>query len=287
MTKQESIEAKQNEESQLKCQLAASYYFNKAEFLILPSFLMTIIPAFSSYLSLSNLPVLQIYLPLINVLLNIIGLMLYSSLTNNVRIGASLRQYFDDQVLDFNPNDYLPCQELERKQKILFALQKIAKQAKRNGSTDIDFSTVKNWYVFYDKYPDDKVVHECQRQNQYFTKSQLIFRWLLNISVATLVVLIYWFLLQNGLSLLNCLISLSGFTLSMASRIKSLFKYTYKFIQVKAIHDVIEFTYDEKQIAYEQSLWNELRLLPVLGIDIIHKKTHKQLSKKDEQAHKL
>ena len=284
MKTQDEIIRQQNSEDMLKCQYAARYYYNRAEacfwtIIGISTFniLSMLIPEFESpYLAMCSRFVLAF--------LDVVVVLLFVFMNKNINHGATLRNYFDDIVLGLSVSP-----ENTNESAIQTLIYKAIKHNKNNALISIQNTAydnppgVKNWYTFAEKYSDDEAVFRCQKQNndwtyELFKKKIILFVICLLFSISTGIIMYTVFHVTWDRMAL-CLVSAIVF---LIERIIVEWRYYSQTMKIKNNCEICEKTRTIDQINQLQCSIAQLRHIPVIGINALHKSNASDLSDKFE-----
>ncbi len=289
MNLQERIKKRQNDQDMLECQYSARYYYNAAEirnaislfFSILAAFCV-VIPNFSN----TTISSLILFLPILFSFLSILFIYL---MKRKVLCASTLRNYFDDNVLEFFSNKRSQDEIRKIHTLIIDATSKHrSKFEEQITNTGRDNPPgVKNWYEFSKEYSDTEVVFECQKQNQWWNKRMLCIRLIFSVVLLSFILLgtIALCLLIN-IPVPKILASFCGLIVILIDRIVENKRYICLSSKIDNFFEAYSVSKSKKQIKALQELLESRRSLPVLEINFIHKKLSRVLSERYEDISK-
>lgn len=288
MRRQERIQRRQNEDGMLRTQAAAKSYFNRAEIQNIIAFVISAISVFTMLMTKSENQIWNFLVTCAPGICGVIAYLFYTQMVRNVKRAAILRNYFDAYVLEVGN---LPTTDNERR-RIADLVRKVNKGSGNKTNIQIhntgrdDPPGVKNWYEFSKKYPDERAVYECQRQNIWWSKELINKAMIVNGTVILLVFLsgIAICIWGNTDSAVAALIIFAiTYLLTFADRIKNYIAYKRLSNEIDGIDATIDHAGNEEQIRYLQERINDRRELPVLGMNYMHIKNSATLSKRYEE----
>ncbi len=274
MSQQERIKLLQNNTDMLYCQYSAKYYYNKAERYIIVVSICSLLSALCLFIP-DSLDKLGLFFPLV---LDLLIYILYSLMEKAVTEAALLRNHFDNAVLGFNSStDSRKIQSL------------ISKATAKKGDTlQIQISNtgndnppgVKDWYEFSQDYSDSDIVFECQKQNRWWDKeihkrSTIILYIILTLVLAS-AILVTIFSHTPLEKICACFL---GLIIALIPRIIAHRKYNRLSIEIDKTCQLLDISRNKKLIIALQEQIESRRKLPVIELNIVHKKKSKQLSK--------
>ena len=276
MNQKNKIQKLQNTNDMLNCQYAARFYFNHAEIMGYLAFIISCFSALCIFLPDTN-SMLIISLPII---IDIISFVIQFSFDCIQKKAARLRNYFDAVVLGINEKSFSPEDVKTIKESTLHAInknpQKYQLQIHNTGSDTPP--GVKNWYdLSFKENSKTNAVFECQKQNYIWTDKLSHKRLLITCGVIFCIVAI-------------CISSVCIFHLSPAKWIPCFFALAYNqlsnsfnaYKHYKIMQEIYTITQmpdvenNSIQIKYLQNKISELREIPILEINAIHKHCNKQ-----------
>ena len=143
---------------------------------------------------------------------------------------------------------------------------------------------VKDWYEFSREYTDSEVVFECQRQNQWWNKKLLAKRMVYYAIVCGVVIVASVSLISfSCISAWRIIVSFLGIAISLIDRIYENFLYISLSKKIDNYVELIAISKNDDQIKELQRKIEERRAMPVLEMNIIHKKSSKSLSERYEK----
>ncbi len=266
------INSRQNEDEYLKIQYAARKYFNIAENINYLSWLVCLLSALMVLVPDGVAKWITIGVPL---LLDFLALILTFLFNNKLKNATELRNYFDSQVLMINESNYTDIDKQNLKELALDIYQKNRAEADisiRNTGRD-NPPGVRNWYEFKREVLDINAQYECQKQNIWWNKkmveNRLICFPLIFILLLIIFGLIFAFLKTDVWTIIVCS---AGIVSKIVERIVEHYKYHVISIKIETIRDHIENHLTADDIEKLQLLINERRSIPVLELNLIHKK---------------
>lgn len=274
MTKQDRIVQRQNSSKMLRYQYAARYYYNHAAIILLITLLLSAINLLFALNFKTDCVALTWVLVITPFLINLCVLILYKWLDHTIRIAADLRNFFDEKVLDLKVGSY------DRNERTMLTMvdkairrnpEKAYVQMKNTGHDNPP--GVKDWYEFFRNYSDNEVVFECQRQNHWWNKKMLHRRlffiaacFLAVLSLAITLCIVYK---PNAIRIAPCFFSA---ILAFTERIIANIKYIRLSVKIEDYCESYSHSRDLQQIDQLQKLIAKRRRMPVLEMNIIHKK---------------
>ena len=274
MTKQDRIVQRQNSSKMLKYQYAARYYYNRAARILLIAILLSFINLVFLLNFNSNSVVLTWALIVAPFLIDLLVIILYKLLNHTIRIAADLRNLFDEKVLDLKVDSY----DRDERDLLTFVDKSICKNAEKASiqmkNTGHDNPPgVKEWYEFFRNYPDNEVVFECQRQNHWWNKKMLHRRAFFSVacflSVLAIALTLCIVFKPTAIKIVPCFF---GAVLVFAERIGDNIKYIRLSVKIDDYCESYSHSRDIHQIEQLQKLIAKRRRMPVLEMNIIHKK---------------
>ena len=194
---------------------------------------------------------------------------------------ADLRAFFDAQVLMINAETYSEIDKrrlLELSEYIFEKKRAEAEESFRNTGEKIP-PGVRNWYVFKNPVDGLEAQFECQRQNIWWNKKMVRKRQAVLFVVSLLMIALFIISLINfsssRLSIISCY---AGIALKLIERGIEHKNYYDASLKIEAIQEHIESHLTMDGIQKLQNLINERRRIPVLEINLMHKKNAKKLS---------
>lgn len=278
------INNRQNEDQYLKIQYAARKCFNLAEkvnylcwVLCLLSALMVLIPEGTTKYITVGLPIL----------LDVVAAITVFIFNDKVKNGANLRIFFDSQVLMINEGSYTDIDKQKLKELALNIYQKNKSEAEisiHNTGRD-NPPGVRNWYEFKNNANGVHAQFECQRQNIWWNEKMIKNRRVcLLLSVVTLLIACVLMFILLKTDILNIIACSVGIFLKLTERIVEHKKYYDISIKIDAIQYHIENHLTTDDIVKLQALIDERRNIPVLEINLIHRKKAKKFSSSYEET---
>ncbi len=273
---QQNIENKQNEEFFLKCQYSARYYFNLAEKLNIWVWIICFLTSLTVFIT-SDSNLITLGLPLI---LDLVSFILEYNFNKSVKNASDLRNFFDANVLDINPNKYTETKIRHFKSLIEHTINKnileASTQIKNTGRDNPP--GVLNWYEFSRSFTDNEAKFECQRQNCWWNeklskyKIRLFFFAIIIFLTITLILKYYF-----KISFLRIFLS-SALLFKIFERIHVYCAYCKTSIQIQGDCEMVEHSMTKENIEFLQTKIEKRRKIKVLNYDFIHKKLAAKLS---------
>ena len=140
---------------------------------------------------------------------------------------------------------------------------------------------VKNWYDFSENLnlDNNELILECQKQNGIWTKKLLKYKILITVIVCLVVVFILKCIVAmkklNGIYILFGTIAL---ILKFIERIYLHYKYLRMIPKIEGAIESASIHGNTEQIEYVQKCFENLRDIPVFGINVVHKVLAKKYS---------
>ena len=286
MQLQEIIKDNQNKREKLECQFAARKYYNRAEGCLVAMLICSVISALFVVFPDSPNNVAKVVLVAIPLFLDLVSAIFLISTSQLVKNAALLRNYFDQTVLHFQGKEY-SNEDLRHIRELRSRMvSKYAEECKvqithtsRNNPPG-----VKDWYEFSREYTDSEVVFECQRQNQWWNKKLLAKRMVCYAIVCGVVIVASVSLISlSCISAWRILVSFFGIAISLIDRIYENFLYISLSKKIDNYIELISISKNDDQIEKLQRKIEERRAMPVLEMNIIHKKFSKCFSERYEK----
>lgn len=284
MLNSDTINIRQNEDQYLIIQYAARKCFNGAEKINYLSWVFCLISALLFFVPDSTTKYITIGLPS---LLDIIALISTLIFNKRVKNAADLRNYFDSQVLMINEDNYTANNKQKLRELSLNIYQKNQSEADisiHNTGRD-DPPGVRNWYEFKNTANGVNAQFECQCQNIWWNKKMInnrriclgIFSTILFVTFALLFILF-------RIETLNIFACSVGIVLKAIERFIEHKKYYDTSLKIEAIQEHINNNLTSEGVEKLQDLINERRCIPVLEINLIHRKKAKKYSTSYEKT---
>lgn len=274
MKLQNRIIQRQNSNEMLRYQYAARFYYNRAEIILVVTILLSIINLLFTLAVSANDSSPKWVLSAAPILINIFVIILYIWLNHVIQIAADLRNHFDEIVLG------LKADTCDKDERIMQALidkaivsnrEKAFVQMKNTGHDDP--RGVKDWYEFSKDYPNNEVVFECQRQNQWWNKKMLYGRLLVSaicfLTILALAVFLCLLFKASAKSIVLCFLSAVA---AFIERIIVNVMYIMLSIKIDHFCESYSHTRNRQHIIQLQKLIAKRRRMRVLELNFIHKK---------------
>ena len=280
MSLQKEIQERQNKPEMLMHQFAARYYFNTAEKCFTAAFILSV-AALSLALFDSDDSILSTLLLIIPPMFGVCSWILIFRASRFVKNAALLRNYFDNQVLGLK--DGFTPETTMRKIKQL--TNRVVKKHRTEYEIQVVHTSkdnppgVKDWYEFSKQYSDSEVIFECQRQNQYWTKKllimRLVFYGILFIITLTVAILLCCAFQIGFWKVVSCVFGLLGV---IADSIINNTRYINITSEIDGAIKILEISNDAAQIEKFQEMLGSRREIPVLEINLIHRRNSSSIS---------
>lgn len=272
------ITKRQNETMILKVQYAARHCFNAAEILNYFVWICCTLSFIASVISIESIKSYQVFFSFVFDL--VAALLCYLS-NRFVKMGSTYRAYFDSYVLGikldcFNDDD---IHIMKENAELLFTRHKSKAEQQINNTGYDTPPGVKDWYEMRDSILDSNAVYECLKSNCWWTIRLLKKRNLIKVIAAIILLasLLATFCLTKT-TLLLVIAGSAGFCLKIIERVYVNILY---FISIKKI-DGMKLALDTSRTKKQLDLFAEkvitLREIPVLGVNLLHKRFAKMLS---------
>lgn len=277
------INNRQNQDLCLKIQYAARKYFNAAEKINYLSWGFCILAALMFFIPDSTAKFITIGFP---VLLEIATFVTTFIFNYKLKNAAKLRNYFDSYVLMIKEDEYSTSEKQRLKELAFNIYQNNQTEAQiiiHNTGHD-NPPGVHDWYEFKSNIEGLNSQYECQRQNIWWNKkmvkNRLICSPLIIILLLVLFILMFVFLKPDIWNVIACFL---GVVIKIIERIIEHYKYHVISIKIETIHEHIENQLTTDNIEKLQNLINKRRSIPVLEINLAHKKRANKYSDSYEQ----
>lgn len=278
------INTRQNEDQSLKIQYASRKYFNSAEKINYLSWLFCITSALMVFVPDSVSRLISIGIPAFLEVSALVSSLVFNHMLKN---GAALRNYFDSYVLMIGEDDYTDINKQELRELAINSYQKHKSEANisiHNTGRDSP-PGVRNWYEFKSTIDGIHAQFECQKQNVWWNKKMVKNRlfYLPIIIVVLLFIFVTAFILfkSDVLSIIACTI---GIIVKIVERILDHYHYHVISIKIETIQNHAERRLTTEDISELQALINEIRGIPVLEINLVHKMKAKKYSTSYEET---
>ena len=276
----ESIITRQNERELLTIQYAAKVHFNKAEKLLLPFYGLILISSFLPFVT----TLLNFYWPIDTIISFCIELV-YLFYKNDITKGSSLRNYFDDIVLETNilnldQNEVSQIKEWAYK---VYSKDPIGAEIQMRNSGKDNPPGVYNWYEFDEKKNELDAVFECQKQNIWFNNKSrytaIKFNFILFFIILNCVI---YFITEYNI--FDFAIKIIVLIMILFSHLKANKDYYDISKEIDGISKGLAKSLTEENILLLQKEIDKKRAIPVVSINAIYNKQAKKLS---ELYHKI
>ena len=281
MSLQEKIRKRQNEKAMLKYQFAARKCFNLAETFGNIAFVVSLISVVLILLPEISDESISLFLPIV---LDLVALGSYTAMGHCVSVGADIRNYFDQFVLDIDGGRYSREDKIKLENKVDRVTQIFKREcAEQIVNTGHDNPPgVKDWYEFPKQYKDSDVVFECQKINARWDKELTQKRLILQVSILFLIAILSLLVcVLCGVTVPKIIACVFSAALTLFDRAKENIKYIR---QSDKIHNWIEslgISKSKSQVKGLQELIEEKRKMRVVGINLLHKKNSHKMSEQD------
>ena len=288
MSLQERIMKRQNETDMLGYQFSSRRYFNTAEKCYSMAIIFSVISLLLAIPELNNSIVVMLFIITASIF-DVVSWVLLFFAGQSVKYGALLRNYFDNYVLGFKTTGY--SERTIRKIKDL--TNKCVKKHKKEYEIQTSHTSrddppgVKDWYEFSTDYSDADVVFECQRQNQWWTTKLLLrriaifFILLVCIIVVAIIVLHY-----SQIGVLKILVCFIGLVITFIDIIIESIRCVIITLEIEGSIKILEASKNLAQLELLQAMIEKRRELPVVEINLIHKRKSRVFSEEYEQLSK-
>lgn len=272
------IQERQNDETLLKIQYAARKCFNSAEKYNYFSLVVCLVSGLSV---LSPKSWDEDILNMIRLALDIMAMLFCAVASNTSKWGATLRKYFDAQVLDICANQFSESEI----QKILEKTENIFLESPEKAATQINNTGhdsppgVKDWYEF--SFPIDgvKAQFECQKQNIWWTQKMMYRRLCMIVFLSIVIIFFFRVLIAiTNHSVLSVLLCFGGIILKIVERLVQNIKYFYISLLILGSKIAVEAKPATENVERLQSLIDEFRSINVQETNFIHRKVAAKLS---------
>lgn len=263
---QKDINTRQNEKNILDLQYAARIFCNRAEkanyFIWFLCIAATIISLFADNAK-------QIIM-LISIVIEVLALSMQNYMDQNAKRFSECRRLFDKYVL-FNEREEISdkLSESIRKAKNRKDYQE---QITHNGNDATP--GVKDWYTFKKEFSDGdrETIIECQRQNGFWTGKMSKWKMIITVIIGIVLFFVLWYEIQkHQLKVLPCLVGVVALVMKLIERVLVNLKYIKAFEKIEGATENTRLNGNDEQIRAVQSRIDELRSIPVFGINFVHK----------------
>ena len=275
MNYKDEIQKRQNSDDMLNCQYAARFHFNRAESLGYLAFIISVLSALCIFLPDSEKAIF-IAIP---IALDIAAIAVQFYFDSIQKTGAKLRNYFDAVVLGINESHYSVEEVKDIKKTVLKTISKNPNKHKLQISNN-GFDNppgVKDWY---DLSFDEKCINatfECQKQNYHWTVNLARKRKYISIgTIASIIIICALAIKIFHLSPSKWIPCFIGLTLNQLINAINIYKHSQLMHEIYTISRMPGIEDNSVQIIHLQNKINELRELPVLEINAIHKHYNKK-----------
>lgn len=283
MINSDIINNRQNEDLCLKIQYAARKYFNEAEKINYLSWGFCILAALMFFIPDSTVKFITIGFP---VLLEIATFVTTFIFEYKLKNAAKLRNYFDSYVLMIKEDEY-STSEKQRLRELAFNIyqnNQTEAQIIINNTGRDNPPGVRDWYEFKNNIKGLNSQYECQRQNIWWNKkmvkNRLICLFVFFIILLVLFAFMFIFFKPDIWNTIACFV---GLCIKIVERIAKHYNYHIISIKIETIQEYIENQLTTDNIEKLQNLINQRRSIPVLEINLIHKKRANKYSNSYEQ----
>lgn len=269
------IQKRQNSIDMLNCQYAARFCFNRAESMGYLALVISMLSALCVFLPDSD-NVISLAIP---TLISFFSIVIQGYSEHIQKKAAMLRNYFDAVVLGINESNYT----LEDRRKIQrYVLGIIAKKPREHQiqieNTGLDTPPgVRDWYNLSFDETGTSAVFECQKQNYGWTKDLACKRIQATaFFIVTMVIICVIVIWAFKVPALKWLASFLAFAFNRVTNGRNSYRH-YRIME--EIHTIVKMPDIESnpiQIEHLQKKISEMRELPVLEINAIHKHYNKQ-----------
>ncbi len=283
---QEIIKDNQNKREILECQFAARKYYNKAEGCLVAMLFCSVISTLFVVFPDPTNNVAKVVIVAIPLFLDLVSAIFLICTNQLVKNAALLRNYFDQTVLYFQGKEYSDEDLRQIRELRSRMVSKYTEECKVQitHTSRSNPPGVKDWYEFSREYTDSDVVFECQRQNQWWNKNLLAKRMVCYAIVCGVVIVVSVSLISlSCISVWRIIVSFLGIAISLIDRIFENFLYISLSKKIDNYIELISISKNDDQIKELQRKLEERRAMPVVEMNIIHKKSSKSLSERYEK----
>lgn len=284
MINSNTINHRQNEDQFLKIQYASRKCYNAAEIINYFSWAFCLLSALMIFVPDSATKFFTIGIP---ILLDIAALILVLYFNSKVENAANLRNFFDSQVLMINEDNYTDIDKQKLKELSLNIYHKHQSEADiciRNSGRN-NPPGVRNWYEFKRNVEGVNAQFECQKQNVWWNKKMVHNRLILfSILFPALIIvfgLVVYLFKFDVWSIIACS---AGIIIKIVERLLEHYKYHVISIKIETIQDHIENQLTTDGVNKLQALISNRRTIPVLEVNLIHRKKANKYSKSYEDT---
>ena len=272
------IQERQNDETLLKIQYAARKCFNSAEKYNYFSLVVCLVSGLSV---LSPESWNEDILNMIRLALDIMAMLFCAVASNTSKWGATLRKYFDAQVLDICANQFSESeiQKILEKTENIF-LKNPEKAATQINNTGHDSPPgVKDWYEFSAPFDGVKAQFECQKQNIWWTQKMMYRRLCMTVCLSIGIIFFFGVLIAiTNHSVLSVLLCSGGIIFKIVERLVQNIKYFYVSLLILGSKIAVEAKPATENVERLQLLIDEFRSINVQESNFIHRKVAAKLS---------
>ena len=260
----------------LKCQYAARYLFNYAEVVNVAVWLFAILSAIMVFVDLDSS--VSLWIP---IAIDVFSLAALGWRNYNVKWAAKLRNYFDAVVLGIGLSNYSEAD----KRSIFERISNIERRKSDTLRIQINNTGrdnppgVKNWYEFPDELSGCEAVFETQKQNCWWNKrlssrrKVIVGIVLVSIFISALFVMTFHQQLSDKIIACFVALAVNAFDLIQAN-----IKYDNLSKAMDTLIKTPDISKNASQLEYLQRIINDRRQIPVLEMNLIHKKHSKEWS---------
>lgn len=133
---------------------------------------------------------------------------------------------------------------------------------------------VKDWYTFKKEFSDGdrETIIECQRQNGFWTGKMSKWKMIITVIIGIVLFFVLWYEIQkHQLKVLPCLVGVVALVMKLIERVLVNLKYIKAFEKIEGATENTRLNGNDEQIRAVQSRIDELRSIPVFGINFVHK----------------
>lgn len=263
---QQEIKRKQNEPQMLCIQFAAKVYCNKAEKL---NYLVWILCISATLLSLLIVNENNISMGC-SIIIEIMAFVFQLLMDRDASLFSEFRKCFDryvlfDETYNFNDKTVACLNAVIRREDYQV-------QITNNGHDTPP--GVKDWYEFSVDYNGNEMdtILECQRQNGYWTKKLMQIKQLITLFIgAIIVILIICVIKVRKIDHIHALVGLIALILKFIERIWMNYKYSRMIPEIDGALKSASLHGNKEQALFVQDCIENLREMPIFGMNIIHK----------------
>lgn len=271
---QRDIQKRQNEPQMLDIQFAAKVYCNKAEKLNYFVWCLCVLAALISLLVESESNVTLAF----SIAIEVMAFILQFFMDKNASLFSDFRKSFDRYVLF---NDTYNFDDRTTAHLVAATRRKDYQIEISNNGQDTP-PGVKDWYEFGVDCDTDgmNAIIECQRQNGYWTIKMMHWKQIVTIFVGTITAFIFLSIIKvKKLGYIYSLAGLLALILKFIERVWKHYKYSRMIPKIEGALESASIHGNTEQILCVQNYIENLREIPIFGMDIIHKLSAKKYSK--------